>query len=173
MRNPNATVSSITDLLSLGSLVSRIVIDNGINESCFTRLDFSGFPKLKALVIGNHCFMYVYDIHIAELSELESVAIGNGCFLRTQEFVLNGLDKLETIQIGENSFSPRISDNREHRFCLNSCPKVRRLIMGSESFAYYSVCVIEKVDALEVIEMGRRSFNHASLELKSVIVESE
>lgn len=46
--------------------------------------------------------------------------------------------------------------------------------MGRYSFSTYSVCVIEKVDALEVIEMGdlnEESYNffYAPLELKGIL----
>ena len=50
--------------------------------------------------------------------------------------------------------------------------------MGRDSFSDYSVCEIEDVDALEVIEFGElneesRSFFYASLELKSILIHSE
>ena len=50
--------------------------------------------------------------------------------------------------------------------------------MGRYSFSDYSVCQIENVDALEVIEMGKLSewsgnFHYASLELKSIISHEE
>ena len=49
--------------------------------------------------------------------------------------------------------------------------------MGNQSFSGYTVCEIEDVDALEVIEIGElnaisSNFRHASLELKSMIVPS-
>ena len=50
--------------------------------------------------------------------------------------------------------------------------------MGRYSFSDYTVCEIESVDALEVIEMGElneesNNFYYASLELKSILIHSE
>ncbi len=57
------------------------------------------------------------------------------------------------------------------RFYLKNCERLRELKMGSGSFNDYSVCEIENVPSLEVIEMGRLNessvnFLYASLELK-------
>ena len=66
--------------------------------------------------------------------------------------------------------------NRE--FYLKDCEKLRELRIGSQSFMDYSVCEIESVDSLEVIEMGRLNdrssfFHYASLELKSCSNETK
>ena len=50
--------------------------------------------------------------------------------------------------------------------------------MGRYSFSDYTVCEIENVDALESIEIGdvdkkSCSFYYASLELKSILIQSE
>ena len=55
---------------------------------------------------------------------------------------------------------------------------MKSLKMGRYSFSDYSVCQIENVDALEVIEMGKLNewsgnFHYASLELKSSRIHSE
>ena len=58
---------------------------------------------------------------------------------------------------------------------MKNCPKLKSLKMGHHSFSDYTVCEIENVNALEVIEMGdlnKDSFNFicASLELKSIVI---
>ena len=63
-------------------------------------------------------------------------------------------------------------------FYLKNCPKLKSLRIGEYSFSDYSVCEIESVDALEVIEMGdlneeSRNFYYASLELKSILIHNE
>ena len=57
-------------------------------------------------------------------------------------------------------------------FYLKDCPKVKELKIGRKSFMDYSVCEIENVPSLEVIEIGDLrewdyNFLYASLELKS------
>ena len=61
---------------------------------------------------------------------------------------------------------------------MKNCPKLKSLKMGDYSFSDYTVCEIENVDALEVIEMGELnklsfSFWHASLELKSILIHNK
>ena len=69
------------------------------------------------------------------------------------------------------------NDPNRH-FYLKNCPKLKSLKMGRYSFSDYSICEIENVDALEVIEMGdlnevSYNFYYASLEWKSVFIHNE
>ena len=64
------------------------------------------------------------------------------------------------------------SNDPNRHFYLKNCERLRELKMGRYSFSDYSVCEIENVPSLEVIEMGElnemsRNFWYASLELKS------
>ena len=133
------------------------VSDNSWNGKNLTELDLSGFVKLRKIKVGDECFKNVKRVSICGLSELESVEIGMNSF--TQH---------------KNS-----SGNTPNRhFYLKNCPKLKSLKMGRYSFSDYSVCQIENVNALEVIEMGKLSewsgnFHYASLELKSIISHEE
>ena len=133
------------------------VSDNSWNGKNLTELDLSGFVKLRKIKVGDECFKNVKRVNICGLSELESVEIGMNSF--TQH---------------KNS-----SGNTPNRhFCLKNCPKLKSLKMGRYSFSDYSVCQIENVNALEVIEMGKLSewsgnYHYASLELKSIISHEE
>ena len=62
--------------------------------------------------------------------------------------------------------------NSKRHFHVKNCKRLRELKMGCGSFSDCSVCVIENVPSLEVIEMGKVdeyccNFYNASLELKS------
>ena len=89
---------------------------------------------------------------------------------------LIGLNQLESVVIGENSFTKKkngTGKNSNRHFYLKNCEKLRELKMGPYSFNEYSVCEIENVPSLEVIEMGDLNeetwnFRYASLKLKSV-----
>ena len=135
-----------------------IVVDDGVSDSGVTGFDLSGFSKLKRLEIGNDCFTYVEEVKLIGLSELESVEIGEKSF--TEKRNGDGYDA-----------------NRH--FYLKDCPKLKSLKMGHHSFMDYTVCAIENVDALEVIEMGDLEymtgcFCRASiLELKSILIHRE
>ena len=130
------------------------VSDRCCDEEGLKELDLSGFVNLRELKVGNECFEYVKKVYICGLRELESVIIGSRSFRRD-------------------------NDSKGGSFYLKNCPKLRELrITGVRSFEDFSVCEIESVDALEVIEMGdvnEESFNfyHASLELKSILIQNE
>ena len=129
------------------------VSDNQYNGMEWTELDLSGFVKLRKIKVGDECFRNVKKVNICGLSELESVCIGNKSFRRD-------------------------GNSMGGSFCLKNCPKLKSLKMGLSSFSDYTVCEIENVDALEVIEMGDLdevscNFYWASLELKSILIHSE
>ena len=129
------------------------VSDNNYNEEEMKELDLSGFVKLRKIKVGDECFIYVKKANICGLKELESVEIGSKSFRRD-------------------------SDMKRGSFCLKNCPKLKSLKMGRYSFSDYTVCEIENVDALEVIEMGdvhywSGCFYWSSLELNSVFIHRE
>ena len=107
---------------------------------------------------------------------MKSIEIGDDCYENVKEVKLIGLNQLERVLIGKNCFTkknnslPSVNPNRH--FYLKDCERVRELNMGPRSFSDYSVCEIENVPSLEVIEMGELNedsynFYNASLELKS------
>ena len=124
-----------------------IVDNNACNEKCFTALVVS-FSNLKVFEVGDYSFSFV------------------------EEVKLIGLSQLEMVVIGKHSFRRGTRDDPNRHFYLKNCPQIRELKMGLDSFCDYSVCEIENVPSLEVIEMGdlnedSHNFWHASLELKS------
>ena len=131
--------------------IEELVISSGCcNGEEWNRLDLGLVPSLKSLSIGNCCFENVSEVTLAGLSELESVVIE------------------------ESSFTKRNNWNEDSccHFGLKNCPKLKLLIVGNHSFKDYSVTEIENC-GLEVIEMGGSSFYYASLELKSILIQSE
>ena len=90
-----------------------------------------------------------------------------------KEVKLIGLSQLERVVIGMNSFTKNGNDYDPNRhFHLTNCERLRELKLGRYSFSDYSVCEIENVPSLEVIEIGELNedsccFYYASLELKS------
>ena len=152
---PTANVFNVNDLNALSSTVTEIIVENRCcRDPSFTVLDLTRFTSVRRIVIGHESFMYVEEVKLIGLSKLESVEIGMNSF--TQHKNWHGNDP-----------------NRQ--FYLKNCPKLKSLKMGRYSFSDYSVCQIENVDDLEVIEMGdlnEESYNFysASLQLSSVIV---
>ena len=125
-----------------------IVDNNACNEKCFTELVLSFFSNLKVFEVGDYSFFFVEEVKLIGLNRLERVVIGKHCFRKS------------------------IEKNPNRHFYLKDCERLRELKMGRYSFSDYSVCEIENVPSLEVIEMGElneESYNFwfASLELKS------
>ena len=137
--------------------MTEIILDNGVSEPGLTELDLSRFPMLKRLVIGDHCLSYVKTVKVVGMSELESVVVGeNSC----------------TKDKNSYNFEPST------RFYLRNCPKMKELKIGRYSFSDYTMCIVNAVPSLEVIEMGDLneydySFYYASLELKSILIHRE
>ena len=135
--------------------------------------------RVTELVIPSNCCneaaWSVFDV--SEMKWLKSIEIGDDCFEKVNEVKLIGLNQLESVVIGKNSFTKEKSDyprsiNPNRHFYLKNCERVRDLKIGRYSFSDYTMCVIDNVPSLEVIEMGKLSedsdnFCHASLELKS------
>ena len=138
--------------------MTEIIFNNRVgNDPSFTVLDLSRFESVRSVVIGDESFMYVSEFNITGFSELESVEIGMNSFTKKRKGYGN--------------------DANRH-FYLKNCPKLRSLRMGRYSFSDYTVCEIENVDALEVIEMGDVNywsgcFYWSSLELNSVFIHRE
>ena len=128
-----------------------IVDNNACNDKCFTALVLSSFSNLKVFEVGDYCFAFVDEVKLI------------------------GLSQLERVMIGENSFTKKKNDaanDPNRHFYLKNCERLRELKIGRDSFSDYSVCEIENVPSLEVIEMGEMdewscNFCYASLELKS------
>ena len=153
-----AVISCKRDWDCVGKRVGVIEVSNGCcNEEGLMELDLRGFVNLRELKVGNECFEYVNEVKMAGLNELKSVEIGENSFTKHK----NGCGQ----------------DPNRH-FYLKNCPKLKSLRIGCFSFSGYTVCEIESVDALEVIEMGNvneesYNFDYASLELKSILIHSE
>ena len=129
-----------------------IVENNSCNGPEWTALDLSFISHLRLFEVGDECFEYVDEVKLIGLSKLERVVIGENCFTK------------------EKKIGWRSDPNRH--FYLKNCERVRELKIGRYSFSDYSVCEIENVPSLEVIEMGvlnegGSNFWYASLELKS------
>ena len=128
-----------------------IVDNNACNDKCFTALALSFFSNLKVFEVGDYSFSFVDDVKLI------------------------GLNQLERVVIGKKSFTKKKNDweyNSTRHFYLRNCERLRELKIGRYSFNDYSVCEIENVPSLEVIEMGELNieswnFYYASLELKS------
>ena len=151
-RNPHANIHSVDELRTISQSVEVMIVDNNAcNDKCFTVLALSSFSNLKVFEMGDYSCAFVDEVRLIGLSQLERVMIGENCFTKKNDYYGDDLDR---------------------HFYLKNCERLRELKIGYYSFSDYSVCEIENVPSLEVIEMGdvnkeSNNFNRASLELKS------
>ena len=143
--------------IDVNLVVEIAVSDNCCEEEEMKVLDLSRFVSLRELRVGNYCFSKTAEVELIGLHALEKVIVGNISFVKLP-------------------YSPEQDGKDPNRhFNLKDCERLRLLKIGSKSFMDYSVCEIENVPSLEVIEMGELSdmscnFWYASLELKSMLV---
>ena len=148
-RNPDANIHSIDELRTMSQSVEVMIVDNNAcNEKCFTSLALSVFSNLKVFEVGDYSFAFVDEVKLIGLNQLERVVIGECCLRKSLE------------------------KNPNRHFYLKNCERLKELKIGRYSFSDYSVCEIENVPSLEVIEIGELDedsccFYYASLELKS------
>ena len=133
--------------------------------------------SVTELVIAAKCCneKEVKEVDLGRFVSLKVFEVGNECFENVEEVKLIGMRQLERVGIGRNSFTKKKnSDGNDpnRHFYLKNCERLRELKIGRYSFEDDSVCEIENVPSLEVIEMGELNegsscFYYASLELKS------
>ena len=132
---------------------------------------------IEELIVGNNsCNGREWSaLDLSLMSSLRLLEVGDECFENVKEVKLIGLNELERVEIGKNSFTKCKNDcgyDPDRHFYLKDCERLRELKIGRYSFSDYSVCEIENVPSLEVIEVGElnedsSNFYYASLELKS------
>ena len=150
--NPKTNVHSVDELMRMNQSVEAMIVGNtACNEKSYTLLDLSSFSNLKEFEVGDYSFAFVDELKLIGLNRLERVEIGMNCFTKKKNYYGWGSSR---------------------HFYLKNCERLKELKIGCYSFSDYSVCAIENVPSLEVIEMGKpkswsRNFYYASLELKS------
>lgn len=145
--NPLATVSTLKQYYALARITREVVFDNGFSEPGLVALDLSRFPRLQSLEVGNDAFFLVSELNLVGLNELETIVVGKRSFKAVS---------------GDHPTSSVLGRQLQ----LKDCPKLKTVRIGSQSFADYSACEIENVNALEMIVVGEYSFFWSSLELR-------
>ena len=147
-----AIIRNAPDWMQLSICVEVIVImPNCCNEGELRVLDLRMFLNVREMRMGDDCFGNVEEVLLTGLGELERVVVGKNCFMGAKS---------------ETQFNPN------GRFCLKECPKLRVLKIGCMSFSDYSLCEMDSLASLEVIDIGNLNeksdnFRYALLKLRS------
>lgn len=107
-------INNTTELLfSVPFVESMDIADNSCCEQSLSVLDFSTYPFLSRIKIGNNCFVYTKVFKIVNNCNIQSISIGNFCFMPKKIpgnkedclFLLNNLSQLSWFAIGIESFA--------------------------------------------------------------------
>ena len=174
----NECFKNVSELKLIGMKgLERVLI--GMN--CFTKKKFYYYyenvyglyvkncESLRELKIGNHSFEEYSVCEIENVGSLELIEVGNECFKNVNELKLIGMKLLKKVLIGDNCFTKKgDNDKNVYGLYVKNCELLRELKIGNHSFEEYSVCEIESVSSLELIEVGNDCFSNVSeLKLKS------
>ena len=103
-------------------------------------------------------------IMISNLPKLKQVVIGNSCFKNTTRFIVEGLNELESLKIGKWCFTSEKHENgilvstKGSECQIISCPKLRKITIGSSSFTDYVKIELKKLPSLLSLFIGCDSF---------------
>lgn len=134
------------------SCIRVLTVDSNTQDAVeITSTMFSAFVNLAELRVESGCFENVETVKLIGLPTLEKVVIGDNCFTKHKN---------------------RFGLNEKRRFYARNCERLRELRIGRYSFSDYTVCAIEYMPSLEVIEFGEVdyvscNFFYASMELRS------
>ena len=138
------TIRTISELSSLLRLVTGIIVEDGVGSSDnnFITLEFSRFPLLK------------------------TIEIGNGCFKIVREFVIDGLPSLESVKIGNECFGIYFEERDDGICRITNCPNLTQLEIGNDSFGDFKSFEISYLNSLQSIKIGDNCFECADFSLK-------
>lgn len=149
----NVEELNLTGLNELKSVV--------VGQSCFTektgRLFVKNCTKLTSLSVGDGSFAEYSVLEVEGTPALEGVEIGSEAFKNVGELKLIGLSALKQVKIRRGSFLK--SDGLLY---VQNCPSLTELSLGAGSFHSYAACAIENVNALKTIVIGDGAFSNAN-----------
>ena len=141
LHNPQATIRSADELITLASTVTDVVVDNGVNTaSCIT-------------------------LTISELKSMKHFRVGDWCFGKVRELRLTGLTELKSVEIGERSFQNESTDSQ---LMVKNCPALVSLKIGNQSFKGFKRFNLSEVDGLKSVMIGDECFKECDLVLREL-----
>lgn len=133
------------------------------------------------LTVGGFSDVTITQFSVKRFLFLKELIVRYSSFQSTYKAEIAGMKYLEKVEIGDDSFgtSDNGCSNRYGRFVLKDCPLLKSFSTSSRAFSVYNSCVIENLPMLESLSIGGAygsnnycgGFRHASLELKSVVLE--
>ena len=111
-------------------------------------------------------------LNLSSFTNLKLLTIGDFAFANVREVRIVGLNRLKIVVVGWKCFRQLVSDGSNRCFYLKNCGKLRELMIECGAFEEFTVCEMDNLASLEVIDIGTMSkwsanFYHASLELRS------
>ena len=92
--------------------------------------------------------------------------VGNECFENVCEFVIDGLENLYSVQTSNCYVRISLEKRDDGVYRITSCPNLRQLEIGYESFANFKSFELSNLNAIQSIKCGWRCFKYADCSLK-------
>lgn len=148
----NVQMASEEEPWDIHNCISVLTMNSNTQHAvAITSLTLSAFVNLVEMRVEDECFENVERVELIGLQKLEKVVIGDNCFTKHKK-----------------SFGL----NEKRHFYARNCERLKELMIGRYSFSDYTMCAIENMPSLEVIEFGEVdyvscNFFYASMELRS------
>ena len=142
-QNPDPTTLQFRGSIS-GALKDIRVIrvaDNSCNDANFRVINFSEYPNLVEIRVGNQAFQNVKRVFISDLNFLKVIAIGNSSFAPPMR----------------NSVSLDASNPDCH---ITKCRQLNQIDIGPGSFATFSMLEIKYLPQLQILRIGRQNITN-------------
>ena len=131
-----------------------IVVKSGVgNDEVIVRWELGVYTKLKELIIGDMCFVFMNGLELKGMNMLEKVEIGDGCFSKAEgTFEVSDCKKLKRVSIGSNCCV------LWNAFVLKNCG-VESVKIGDDCFVNCERTVFENLNELQSLTIGAGCMN--------------
>ena len=149
-------------LLSWPSLIRTVIV--------FSISEFDSIPSIITNItfadyVGNE-LNTSYSLNFTRFPFLKQIEIGNACFQNVREFVIDGLESLESVKIADNCLKISMSERDDGVCRITNCPNLRQLEIGDYSFEDFKSFEISNLNSIQSIKFGDSCFWYADFSLK-------
>ena len=161
-------INDDNDLFVVKSDTDAIYMKSGLcNDPEIVEWKLEVYPGLKELVVGDDCLQCVKGFELGEFKCLEKVEIGARCFTKTSGcFEVSDCEKLRRFVIGKESYVKWSS------FVMRNCG-VEEVSIGDGCFVSCEKTVFESLSALTKLTIGNEAFKGDEKKKSVLVMKSE
>ena len=99
-----------------------------------------------------------FNLSHISFDQLRIIDIHPSCFKDVRIFVLQEISTLEIVRIANNCFKTKDKERSDGLLRISSCPNLRQLDIGDQTFETYKNLKLNELDSLQSIKLGKNSF---------------